>query len=272
MNIDDLPEFKRIFVSTNNQIRNFGDGIFLAEFSFLVNEILFRGDLGDKGKNVQVEVFRNLIYEIFNNRRGFVDSNARKLAENNQFYIQNLLSQGMIYLWMSLEALVKQLIATIISFDKEILATESLKRIKIPKERLSQLDDDEKSASLTDLIINRLNCRDKYGIDRFECFLSPFELDGVFKDDHKNRVLVLHHLRNCIAHNDSIADARLCKNCGWMGFQIGDKIVVTGDEYRGYERSVLAYIGELYIRLNRKLGAPVKFLDTLRGMFDRIPP
>lgn len=238
-----------------------------AEFSFLVNEIVFLTDFGDKGKNSKAESMRGLIYETFRDRQDFVDNNIRELITNQQEYLQVLYAQGLVYLWTSLETLVKHLIAGLIKFDEEILEGELLRKIG-PKAKLLGLDDDEKSRYLADLIIKNRDCRDRFGADRFDCFLGVLELNGTFDGDHIQRMLALHRLRNCIVHNDSIADARLCQQVEGEKYKIGDKIVLTGDEFRVYEQTVLAYIAEIYYRLNKKLGAPEEFLSILRKLIN----
>ena len=106
--------------------------------------------------------------------------------------------------------------------------------------------------------------------DKFECYLDAVGLTGGFNAEYKKTILALHHLRNCIVHNDSTVDAIFCKQCSWMNYHIGDKIVVKENDYRTYETAVLAYIQEIYYRLNKKMGAPEEFLNLLREKIDEL--
>ena len=53
-------------------------------------------------------------------------------------------------------------------------------------------------------------------------------------------------------------------------YKIGDKIVISQGDFRGYEESVSAYIAEIFYRLNKRFGLPEKFLRLLRDTLDRV--
>lgn len=128
-NLTNLPDnFRKLFSHTSNQIFRYGDAIKLVDISFLINQIVFFCDFGDETKNSQAESFRNLVYEGFNNEYGFVDDQMDKLKDNCQEYIDGLYTQGLIYLWTSLENLVKQLIINLINYDEKKLTVEPLKK------------------------------------------------------------------------------------------------------------------------------------------------
>ena len=153
-----------VFEDTTNQIHKFKDIIYLAEFSFLTNQIIFLANFGDEAKNSNAVLSRNLIYKGFNNDQDYVDKKIKLLDENQEEYIQRLYAQGLVYLWTSLENLVKRLIESLIDFDKEILTSESFRKINIPMAEFFLLGDDERSSYLTDLIIGNLNCGHRHGI------------------------------------------------------------------------------------------------------------
>jgi hypothetical protein len=267
--LENLPEnFKTLFSHTTNQIRKFGNAISLVDVSFLVNQIVFNADFGDANKNSQVVSLRKLIYEGLNNNQSFIDDRMRELEENYEGYLESLYAQGLIYLWTSLESLVKQLITNLIRYDERILSASSFKKVNIPIGEFFALSEDDRAAYLTDAILANLKCGPSHGIKKFECFLNAFGLNGSFDSRYEKQVLELHHLRNCIVHNDSTADSRLCTQCKWLGYKLGDKIVITKKRLREYEKAVLAYILEIFYRLNKELGAPEIFLDTLRDKIE----
>ena len=124
-----------------------------------------------------------------------------------------------------------------------------------------QLMEADKTQYLTQLIIKDLDCDYKYGIDKFECIFKIFDMNDDFNDNHKQNLFTLQQLRNCVIHNDSKADGRFCQKCSWMGYKIGENILIKKDDILAYEKSVLAYIGEIHYRLNRKLNVPRKTLS-----------
>jgi hypothetical protein len=260
-----LPEnFKTLFSHTTNRIRRFGNAMTLVDVSFLMNRIVFNADFGDVNKNSQVESLRKLIYEGFNSKRSFVDNKMQELEENHVEYIEDLYAHALINLWISLESLVKQLITNLIKYDERILSASSFKKVSVPIGELFALPDDDRSAYLTDIILANLKCGPSHGIKKFECSLDAFGLSGSFNSKYEKQILELHILRNCIVHNDSTVDNRLRTQCAWLGYKLGDKIVITKDRFHEYETAVLAYIAEIFYRLNKEFGAPEVFLDILK--------
>ena len=262
--LGNLPdEFRGVFLHTTKQLREFGDGIYLAEFSFLSAQILFSTDFEDIEKNSQAEVSRNLIYSVFEDNE-FVDEKINQISEHWEIYTQGLFASGLVYLWTSLESFIKRLISTLIEFDKELLIEESLDKVKIPMTEYFQCEYDEIPMYLTQLIIDNLNCGHKRGINKFECILDAFGFGGPFNASHKEKLFALQQLRNCIVHNDSVVDQHFCRQCKHLGYQVGDRIEITKKEYSKYQTSVLAYIQEIFYRVNEKLGAPEFSLKQIR--------
>lgn len=267
--LKNLPDnFRIIFTNVNRQIREFGESISLANYSFVVTQMVFLADFDDKEKNLSAEQFRKMLFEAMNNNRQDSFNEKVNLIERKQNeYIQSLYAQGLVFLWARLESLIKQLIAALIAYDNKLLAAESFKSIKIPMSKYFGIADNEKTNLLTDLIVDNL-CDSKYGFYKLECYLSAIGLSGSFNDEHKKNIITLHQFRNCIVHNDSIVDAKLHTECQWLSYKVGDKIIVTDKDFRSFEFSVLAYIQEVFFRLNKAFGAPEHYLDTLRKMLD----
>ena len=258
-----------IFTSTNNQIREFGNAILLANFSYLLTQLIYSVDFRDHEKESVAEQFRSIVYETFNNQKGYVDEKVKLIEDKQEQYVQSLYAQGLVFLWARLESLVKQLITALIDLERGLLTKESFRLIKIPMTKYFELADDEKMRFLAELIFNSM-CDHKYGIYKLECYLDTVGLSGGFNEKHKRNVIVLHQMRNCIVHNDSVADAKFCENCTWMNYQVGDKFVVTDKDFRAYETSVLAYIQEIFYRLNQSMGAPDRYLQSLRRNIDSL--
>lgn len=268
--LKNIPEeFRSLFININNQIKEFGDGINLVEFSFFIINILYSCDFNDEEKNLQAKLFRELIYDVFHNKE-YIDGKIIQLENNDQEILQYFYAQGLVYLWTILESFVKQFVSTLINFDKDVLTNKSLEKIKIPMTQFFQLKEEDKTQYLTELIIKELNCDHKYGIDKFECIFNIFDMNDAFNDKRKQNLFALQQLRNCIVHNDSKADRRFCQNCSWMGYKLGEKVVITKDDLFVYEKSVRIYIGEIYYRLNKKLNAPKEYLKSLREIFDNL--
>ena len=275
-NKKDLPlenlsdKFRDIFVSTTAQIREFGDSLYLADFSHMLTKLIYVVDFGDDAeKELAAKQIRDITYETFDNKKEYVDEMVGRIAEKQEKYMQNLFAQGLVFLWARLEFLVKQLITALINFDKEFLARDSLKSIKIPMAKYFGLSDDEKTGFLVDLIFDNI-CDNKYGIYKLDCYLDAVGLSGSFNERHKRNIIALHQIRNCIVHNDSIADSRFCENCSWMNYQVGDKLTVNDEDFRSYEKSVLAYIHEIFYRLNQSMGAPDQYMQLLRRRLDEL--
>jgi len=269
----DLPDqFRNILGYTRNQIRHFGDAVFLPDFAFDMVQLMHMVDFGDEAKNSIAKDFRKLLDESIKDSKDYFSEKLDLIQNKREEYMQSLYAQGFVYLWAVLESYIKQLLATLIDFDKEILEKQAFSSVKMPMSEFFELDDDERPLFLANLIITSLSSGKgaKYGIDKFESYLKAFELDGPLNDKDKQNILMLHHFRNCIVHNDSVVDARLSKNCGWLQYKTGDRLIIKEENFRGCEDSVLVYIHEIYYRVHKLLGAPDSTLKALREILDGI--
>ena len=84
--LNNLPEeFKILFSNVTKQIREFGDTIILAEFSFLSINIIYSCNFGDKVKNSNAELCRDLIYDVINDKE-YVDKKINQLEIVQGFF------------------------------------------------------------------------------------------------------------------------------------------------------------------------------------------
>lgn len=262
--LDNLPdELKQIFRNTKERIQHFGNVFFLSEFSFLTTMIVFSTEFNEDREERDIKKCRDVIYEIFDDDE-FVDEKADMISEKHHEYIKSMYRQGIVYLWTSLESFIKDLILELIKFDNSYLSSEELSNINIPMSEYFSFDSEDKIDYLADLIYEKTKSSRQRGINRFEGYLKAFDLDGPFNTNHKTNIFILHQIRNCVIHNDSIVDRKFYENCKQLGYDIGDEITISQEEYRKYERSVLAYIMEVFYRLNDHFGAPDSFLNILR--------
>lgn len=266
-----LPEeFRSIFIHTLHQIKQYGDAIQIAEFSFLVTGSLFIDDYGNKEMNHLGPSWRGFVYELFNNNQDFVDNRIQEIQNNQKGYIQNLYAQGIVYLWTSLESFIKRLLTELIKVDTAFLTNKAFEKLNISMTEYFKVEEKDKPEYLLDVIFVGLQCRYKLGIDRFECYLAAFGASGAFDNGLKDNLYYLHQIRNCIVHNDSIADKRFCEKCISLDYKPGNKILVTKTDYRVYEYSVIAYMNEVFIRINKILGVSDEFIGLLQQKIDNV--
>jgi hypothetical protein len=264
--LNNLPEeFRNIFIRTNDQIRYFGDGILLVEFSFLINNLAFATDLEEEAMTIKVNQFRDLIYRVFDDN-AFVDREIRKLQENEKAYVQGIYAQGTVFLCTSLECFIKRLFTVLINYDKTILENEIFKKYKNKLEVDFRLNGEEISSELVDNLLRKINSAHKSGFEKLECYLTALGLHIDIDTDKKQILTILYQLRNCIVHNNSIIDSKFCKQCSWTTYKVGNKIVITKDEFRAFETSILSYMSGIFISLNIQMGAPERIVETLRKM------
>lgn len=265
-----LPrEFKDIFLNTKNRIQKFGDVFRSADFSFLTTNILFSADFANEKEESDVEQCRNVFYKIFDDEE-FLNEKIKMIEENHVEYIEKLYQQGLIYLWTSLENFIKDFIPALIKFDNKVLSREELSNINIPMAEYFSYDDEDKILYLSELIIKNSKSSRKSGINRFEGYLMPFDLAGSFDSKHKTNIYLLQQIRNCIVHNDSVVDKKFYENCKQLGYEIGEVISIKQEDYRRYEISVLAYLMEIFFRLNKNFGAPERYLAKVKNNLEEL--
>ncbi len=267
--LKNLPEeFKEIFKKTSARLHEYGDIFLLTELSFMTTMIVFSTEI-EEDKIKHVDECRKLICKAFDNEE-FVKKQADYISENHQGLLEKLYRQGIIYLWTSLESFIKDLIIALIEYDDRYLSNDELKKINIPMADYFSYNDEDKILFLADLILEKTNSAHKRGVNKFEGYLKPFNLDGSLDSNHKSNIFYLQQIRNCIVHNDSIVDKKFYENCKQLGYEIGDEIKINFQQFREYEISIMAYIMKVFNRLNRNFGAPDKFLDTLKERYEAL--
>jgi hypothetical protein len=259
-----LPkEFTDIFISTKDVIKRFGDGIMLTQIGVLTNRIIFLTKYDDETQSKNALDGRNLITSVLG-EKNIVETKVHQLGERQSEILPVIYSQGLVFLCARLENCINEIIAAVIEYDEDILSSDAFRKISISIADYFQLQKDERYLFLAENIIKNIKCGEKGRFDKYEIGLKAFGLGDAINSKYRTELTALFALRNCIVHNGSVINTPFCKQCSWLNYIVGDQIVIDQKKYNSYERVVLGYITEIFYRLNKKMGAPIKYLESVR--------
>lgn len=178
-----------------------------------------------------------------------------------------------VALWGALEAAVEDLALEYLEHDRSALDRPPLASIKIPLVEFSKLSNSERLGFLLAEFTRRSSSEFRPGIGRFEPILELVGLSGGFDSALKRDLLELQQVRNVLVHRAGVADARIVKQCPWLGLNAGSRITVLHDQYARYFGATLIYLFELIVRMMVRDGRSredaereVQFADALNAL------
>lgn len=150
-------------------------------------------------------------------------------------------AHALIAQWAALETSVEDLCVAFLVNKPDFLKKDIFAKAKVPLAEFQLLDKEERSRFLLGEV-ERQGAARRYGVDRFETLLEPFELSGPVGDDIKKSLYACHHVRNVLVHRGSIADRRIVEACPWLGLRIGDRLMVTQQTHHEYSHDLWRYL------------------------------
>lgn len=159
---------------------------------------------------------------------------AKKKAELAQREVDAgftmLHAHSLMGLWGAMECLVEDFFIHRLVSDPTLLASESFAKVKIPAAVVSQ--DPTAMAEAVLLEWARAQGSDLRGAPgRFERLLAPVGLAGLVPPQVGHALHRAHAARNVWAHKGGVADKRFVESCPEWGFRIGDRVVLTFEEF-----------------------------------------
>jgi hypothetical protein len=95
------------------------------------------------------------------------------------------------------------------------------------------------------------------GIDRFEGLLEQVELSGSYPKQLATNIYEMQQVRNVFAHKRGIADGRFVTACPYLGYDVGDRLVIDREAWTDFTVTAVAYAGVILYRVQEQLGMSV---------------
>lgn len=186
-------------------------------------------------------------------------------ATKDSAFAENELNQDFPFLhasmlvgaWGALETAVEDMLIGISFNEAELLEKDEFRKIRVPLSTFEALDKEERIRFLLEEVERTQGGAVGQGVETFEKLLHVFELSGPIDDGVKKTLWEMNHVRNVIVHRDSRADARLLKNCPWLPFKVGDRVLINYEKYGPYNDAVYEYLKVLARRLARRYNSPI---------------
>jgi hypothetical protein len=147
--------------------------------------------------------------------------------------------QAVVDLWSSLEALLKNSVASFLQTDEGATKLEPVAKIRIRLGDYEVMSPRERYEYLVGELERELGTTFKQGVNRFEALLAPFGLSGPIDEETKKALFELSNVRHVIVHRRGLADRKFADACPWMRLAPSDEVKVTS---RQYERYILAAV------------------------------
>ena len=181
-------------------------------------------------------------------------------------------AQATIALWSALENAVRLFVTRWLENFTGALHVEAVQRLRVRIGEYENLDGEDRFFYIVDQLERELSAPLRSGVTRFETLLEPFQLSGPIDDSLRQNLFELNQVRNVLVHRGGKADCRLVEACPWLGFAVGDHVIITKDAFSKYNESVLAYAVVLIARVGERFGvdmsefrAPHSQDDALTG-------
>lgn len=158
-------------------------------------------------------------------------------------------SQQVIATWGALEAHVDDVVVMLLRCDKRFLATDALKKTKIPLAAYEALNPSERIEFLLDSLQRDLNARFKKGLGQFESVFDAIDFPGTVEDDLRRTFIEFAAVRNVLVHKRGIADKRLIDACPWLQLPPGVALRISVPHATRYWAAAAVYASKIHRRV-----------------------
>lgn len=162
--------------------------------------------------------------------------------------------QATVFLWGSLEALVRSFAASWFGNKPEVWRHDAVKKIRVRLGDYEALDPADRCLWVIDLLDQDAAGPLRAGVTRFETLLQPLGLTGAFSEDGSKTLFELSQVRHVIMHRRGMADRRLIDACPWLSLAAGDRVRISHDMWQRYNAAVGEYVLELIQRVREAFG------------------
>lgn len=178
-----------------------------------------------------------------------------------------LYALALIRLWSIVENMVDDLITDLLAKRPKARDSKITKNIKVSLVDFMAASESERTEMLAGELKQAVSARLKVGVGRFEALLEPLGLGGSVPDPVRRAVLEHSQLRNVLVHKDGKVDARLADHCPWLGYKVGETVLVSRAQFARAQAACNWYVFELARRLNAFDGEPPPNDGGLQALF-----
>lgn len=173
----------------------------------------------------------------------------KTIDEGHQLLHRNLL----IGVWGAFEAAVEDIVVFWIRAHPRHFEFDGLQRLKVAAGPFLQLDEDARARFLVREMQRSRGAEQRLGVGQFESLLDQVGLGGAVDEDCRRDLLEAQQLRHVIAHRGGVADADFQTHCGYLGYAVGEPVVVAPERFRGMVASMSSYVSQIIERVEAVL-------------------
>jgi hypothetical protein len=226
--------------------------LFLCEASISISNAISKEDRLSQGDRLSQEEFLLMLREW---------TEFAERERDRGFPL--LYAHTTVAAWGALEAAITDFLVFWITEKPEVLKTEVFTGTKIPLAEFETLERDERMRLLVNELERSLRSQFKAGASRFEALLSAIELSGPMEEETRKDLYEMFHVRNVIVHRASIADRKFVEACPWLGYSIGDQLVVSSEDWERYRTATAGYLAKVGERAAKRLQEQQRPTETV---------
>jgi integrase len=159
---------------------------------------------------------------------------------------------SLVAVWGALETMAIDIVIGWLQHRPGTRMAAYVSDIKVPYLQFEAMTAEERAAGLAQEIDRQKGA--KLGIDRFERLLEAVGLAGSRDEVLAQNIYELQQIRNLFAHKSGVADRRFVDACPYLGYRIGERVVVDRGAWSDFMVTALNYADLLRGRMMLELG------------------
>ena len=161
-----------------------------------------------------------------------------------------------VLIWGALETTVRDWVIAWAASDLRRFLKSDARDLKLSLEQWIEIPEEDRARAIVEMLERGKGANLKKGIGRFDSLLTAVGIDPVVSAQDRKHLYELSSLRNVIAHRASVADQKFVKDCGNLGYAVGDAICVSNDQLCDFLLAAQRYVDALSLAAARSEEMP----------------
>jgi hypothetical protein len=178
---------------------------------------------------------------------------AHAQAESSQDH-PVLHGHSLVGIWGALETMVIDVVIAWLQHRPQAM-TRDIADMKVPFSAFESLSREERIDNVAHEL-DRVRGTGR-GIDRFENLLDAIQLSGSHEKVLARNIYEMQQIRNVFAHKRGIADRHFIDACPYLGYNVGDRVLIGRDAWIDFTVTAVTYAEVILRRMRQQLGMSI---------------
>lgn len=169
---------------------------------------------------------------------------------------------GVVALWSWLESFVIDLVVLWVARRPSSVQDIGNLKIKMSTADLLRLKGMDKARFIVEGLDREIAGSLRAGFSRFDQLLKVVGLAVRPEEKHKRDLYEFQKVRNCLAHRNGIADAKLKSECPWLKVKVGSPVIISRDMLARYSKASAHLLLNCLYSAGVQLGADLSSVEV----------